>query len=101
MPTPPPAWSERLPSGSACRLGCGACAWESACGWRAPASRLSALPAQVVHTWSEAVLMMLELLPGHPSAQMLRLPQGRPGQLPRRLWGSRQRAHSADTWPVQ
>ena len=44
--------------------------------------------------------MMLELLPGHPSAKVLRLPR-KAAQMPRRLWGSKRRDASVDTWPVE
>ena len=62
----------------------------------------AAADVQVVDAWTEAIFMMIELLPGHPSAKMLRLPQQKGGKGPRRLWGSSQRKQSnADLWPIE
>ena len=56
---------------------------------------------QVVAAWSEAIFIMLELLPGHPSLPFLKIPRGKGNQQPRRLWGQKRAKESLEGWPVE
>ena len=63
--------------------------------------RILYIMLQVVSTWAEAIFVLVELLPGHPSLPALRVPKTKGSQLPRRLWGQKKKQEHVEGWPVE